>query len=105
MSFPTMSDMAAALPTTSQWTWTPTPIGPQPQPTNMEEFIDAYAQWQHMYAISPAMAGSPATMPNIQQPTPQFMIPRSTPTPSSSSSSPSQYTPTPPTVQIPTSPL
>ena len=112
MSFPNMSDMAATLPTTSQWTRTPTPVGPQLQPTNLEEFVEAYARWQHTYAISLAMAGSPPAMPmmpTIQHPSPrstaQFAIPRSTPTPSSSSSSPSRYTPTPPTVRIPTSPL
>ena len=112
MSFPNMSDMAAALPTTSQWTRTPTPVGPQPQPTNLEEFVEAYTRWQHTYAISPAMAGPPPgmpMMPTIQHPSPrstaQFAIPRSTPTPSSGSSSPSRYTPTPPTVRIPTSPL
>ena len=111
MSFPNMSDMAAALPTTSQWTRTPTPIGPQSQPTNLEEFVEAYARWQHTYALSPALAGPPPNMPMmpIQQPSPrstaQFAIPRSTPTPSSGSSSPSRYTPTPPTVRIPTSPL
>ena len=73
MSFPNMSDMAAALPTTSQWTWTPMPVGPQPQPTNLEEFVEAYARWQHTYAISPAMAGSPPAMPmmpTIQHPSP-----------------------------------
>ena len=65
MSFPNMSDMAAALPTTSQWMRTPTPVGSQPQPTNLEEFVEAYSRWQHTYAISPAMAGSPPDMPMI----------------------------------------
>ena len=107
MSFPSMSKMAATLPSTSTpspWTHTPTPqgtgIGPQPQLTTMEEFVIAYTDWQPYYAISPSLAGTPPTIPTICQPAPQSTVPQSAPTPSSALSSA-----TPPTIWIPTSPM
>ena len=108
MSFSNMSELAAALPSMSSpspLTCTPTPqttgIGLWPQPSTMEEFIVAYAEWQWHYAIDPNIARVPPTIPIICQQTPQFSIHRSAPTPSSPSSS----TSTPPTIKIPASPI
>ena len=67
----------------------------------MEEFVVAYAEWQQYYAIDPNIAKVPPTIPTISQPTPQFSVHRSAPTPSSPSSS----TSTPPAIKIPASPM
>ena len=106
MSFSTMAELAAALPSTSSpspWTCAPTlqtsGIGLRPQPSTMEEFVMAYAEWQRYYAIDTNIAGVPPTIPTISQSTPQFSIHQSAPTPSSPSSS----TSTPPTIKIPAS--